>query len=351
MTNYIRIVSVEIGNIADNVVSITFSNQIVSFDFSAGITIKVNGVSVSILSSKRLNNQKTFQYTISQSVLSSDTVTFSYLALPSALSGLVKSSRYGDYTSSEYGTVLLEDTGELTVTNNVPSNDPIGNALRARCKLYYKFDESSGDLADSSGNGNTLNVFSGVTEMISAKINNGLYINSLHAQTGRANTNGLSLYPNSYTIDFWIKFTEIILEVNEYPIWGKSGPDETDWEFGAYVQNVSDSPISCIISFYTYANAISSSALLENVFYYIIIERNNDEGNFNIYVNNVLAFTSSILDGDVNIENAPFYFGDIKSSLGTEKFIIDEFGIFSNVFSSEERDYRYNSGMGRMLYP
>lgn len=123
MTNYFYLISAEVGNVADNVIVATFSNQVVSMDFSAGIIIRVNGTPVEILSAIRMDGEKIIRYKINVSVASTDNVKLSYTALPAT--GLDRSSRYGDYTTSDRGTVLLETFINKVVTNNVPSVDPV----------------------------------------------------------------------------------------------------------------------------------------------------------------------------------------------------------------------------------
>jgi hypothetical protein len=97
--------SAEIGTVNATTLAVTFSTEVASADFAAGVIIKVNTVSQTIDSATLQTNQLVVHYVI-PAVANGDTVTWEYAA--------------GSIVSAVDGS-LLEDVTAQEVTNNVPA--------------------------------------------------------------------------------------------------------------------------------------------------------------------------------------------------------------------------------------
>ena len=97
--------SAEIGTVDAVTLVLTFSTEVASADFAAGVTIKVNTVSQTISSAVRQTDQRVVHYVI-PAVVNGDTVTWEYAT--------------GDIVSAVDGSAL-EDVTAQEVTNNVPA--------------------------------------------------------------------------------------------------------------------------------------------------------------------------------------------------------------------------------------
>lgn len=98
--------SAEIGTVAATTVVVTFTTEVTSDDFTAGVTIKVDDVAAVIDSATRQADHKVVHYVIPE-VTSANVVTWEY---DDATGGI----------SSEVDSTILDDVAAQTVTNNVP---------------------------------------------------------------------------------------------------------------------------------------------------------------------------------------------------------------------------------------
>ena len=74
---------------------------------------------------------------------------------------------------------------------------------------YWKFDELSGTLADSSGNGNNGTQSGGVTYGATGKVGNGLSFDGVDDHVNVASISGLSTGNTVHTIEGWIKVSAL----------------------------------------------------------------------------------------------------------------------------------------------
>lgn len=345
MTNYFYLVSVEIGNVADNIVVATFSNQVVSMDFSAGIIIRVNGTPVEILSAIRMDGEKIIRYKINVSVASTDNVKLSYTALPAM--GLDRSSRYGDYTTSDRGTVLLETFVNKVVTNNVISDDPIGDALRADVIAYYK----GANLTDSSGNGNTLTNVNSVT-FTAGKVGNAFTFNGTNQKLTAVSNAGLKVASGqSFTWVLWVKLNN--KDASQGFIAKLDQDDTGEADYCIYYNHTTD--------FFEFLTATDSQAYTVSAevlgspsistWYMLVCQYDHADlvDGQKISVNNGAFHVNSHgnltgTDFDLWIGNDGYYSGALNGQ-------VDEAGFWKRLLTSEELAYLFNSGNGRTLYP
>lgn len=99
--------SAEVGAVLATTVAVTFSTEITSSDYKAGVIIKVNTVSKTISSATRQTDHKVVYYVI-PAVANGETVTWEYAALTGVIASEVDGSP-------------LEDVSAQSVTNNVPA--------------------------------------------------------------------------------------------------------------------------------------------------------------------------------------------------------------------------------------
>lgn len=343
MTNYFYLISAEIGNVASNIVVAEFTSEPVTLDFTAGITIVVNGVKATILSVYQ--NRRKVQYKINQSVTSSDSIKLFYKALPAA--GLDRSEKYGDYTASEFGVVMLETFSNITVINNIS----IANELRDVAVAYWTMNEVSGTRKDSKSI-NDLNILSGDTS-VAGKVSNAIKMNDFDGYVRRATTN-LNLYPNSWGIAFWVYFDAFNVDQVDKPVLGKYDDNSNNWEFAFYQNNPFEDPPSGRFSFSSFANSLSTSgaSIVEDTWFFIVFEYDVELNKLRLYLDNVLDNEDDIIVGDINVLNGPFSIGANDGfSTGTHKMIIDELFIRTGVFTQAQRNFMWNSGAGTTLYP
>jgi hypothetical protein len=106
--NVISFVAGEVGNVADDIVVVTFSKDVNSpgGNYDLGVTIRVNGVIRAIIASARQPDNRIVRYTLVAAVVAGDTVTWEYDAV------------IGDLEGSD-GSGPLPTTGPWPITNNV----------------------------------------------------------------------------------------------------------------------------------------------------------------------------------------------------------------------------------------
>lgn len=360
MTNYFYLVSVEVGNVADNIVEATFSNQVVSMDFSAGITIRVNGTPANIVSVKRLDGEKIIQYKIDVFVVSTDNVKLSYTALPAT--GLDRSSQYGDYVTSDYGTILLETFTNRVVTNNVPSNDPIGDALRADVVAYYKGDS----LNDSSGNGHHLTNNNSVT-FTPGLLGNAFTFSAPSTQyLSRAN------FPQTgdqtFTWVGWVRFSSLpeldarMTLINKYYFDGESIYNYEYDVYYAHFDEIGGAPGDATYADYSADSGAGvgdidpfehpETASL-NTWYFVELQWvastpvTRMRINLDTWLENTadLEFAGVSNTGDMCLGYDPI---DLRGAMDGKMQMI---GHWHRQLTETESAYLYNSGAGRTLYP
>ena len=226
---------------------------------------------------------------------------------------------------------------------------------------YWKLDESSGVRLDSAGpndlsDNNTVGSAAG-------KISNAADFergNSEYLAISDASQSGLDL-SGAFSVSFWLKAETIGVFQN---IFGKMTGTQSSggWAYGLWLNdnNTLNFHVSQSTSVkrdtYTTSAVITSTA----VWYHVVCVF-NPSTSVSIYVNGVSQATNnnnSTVPSGVQNTGAPFSIGSIKWAAPSPYVsygdffdgLIDEFGIWSRVLTSDEVSSLYNGGLG-FAYP
>lgn len=99
----------EEGDVNNETVEITFDQDIVSSDYAAGVTIKINGVATTILSATRQTNHAIVYFEVDDPIDIDDVVTFEY------------DDAFGDYEAEDDNVDMVDISAQAT-TNYVGSH-------------------------------------------------------------------------------------------------------------------------------------------------------------------------------------------------------------------------------------
>lgn len=224
-------------------------------------------------------------------------------------------------------------------------------ALIDNLQAYYKFDESSGNAADSSGNGNTLTNTNIVTYSAGV-INNGASLASASSQYFTA-TDSTSLSPTgNASWSFWIKPGPTSIGSTTDPvIFHKAAASNYSYYIQITTTSLSLAVSSNGTSFGT-ATVTLDTMVLTGTWYHIAVVYTAASGQIEVFQNGVSKGTAtgtlptSIFDGTAALELGRY-------GLGTSNYyngMCDETGIWSRTLSSTEVSQLYNSGSG-LAYP
>jgi hypothetical protein len=211
-------------------------------------------------------------------------------------------------------------------------------ALSTNLYAYYKLDESSGNAADSSGNGYTM-TNNNSTPFATGKINNGANLGTSEGNSyGFTNSSAFPLR-GDYTVNFWIKVL--------------TAPTTDDYIFSIYNQSTGRW-LSFAYSYNggTYSFNINASnnptyiskTLTVGTWYMVTVEGNIGTSGLTqtVYVNGSSIGTA--LSQNYSPSSTSINIG------GGVAAIIDEFGIWSRKLTQIEVTSLYNSGNG-LQYP
>lgn len=205
---------------------------------------------------------------------------------------------------------------------------------------YYKLDETTGDVVDATGNGNDGTNY-GATRGVNGKINNAF---DFERDDGDLlNVSGLNSTALNRTFSFWLK-PESIGDGSYYVFDGRDGDGnlligrlETHGiDFGIY-EGSGD-------------NAMNLSSYKINEWQHYVLLMDGSNGKVTCYRNGVetgssLFYDHSNLDGSSQIGIGNIYGGDAGGEPGYDG-LIDEFGIWERLLTTDEVSDLYNSGEG-----
>lgn len=241
-------------------------------------------------------------------------------------------------------TLLLQGAG-LQIAASVAPADP-GIALRADAMAYWTLDEKneSNDRIDYTGHGNTFH--DGTLATVAGKIGGAVY----------NNTPGPYLYAiddistavpgaQSFSITFWIYINSMTTDFSL--LIQKTGFEqdiayEIDIESGAFTFYIAGTDLSY--------PTVNSNALSVEQWYFVDAEFQAGTG-LSLRVNNGAPITQAFtLD---NIARGTPETDQVNAcEIWTDGAItMDEMMFIKRVLTSDERDYLYNSGTGRALFP
>lgn len=248
-------------------------------------------------------------------------------------------------TVLEYDPLIKIDGYSWNGIRNVPvsNSDPIGDALRADSVGYWKMDETSESRADSTGHGWNLIEFN-PTLSVTGKISNAVKLLD--------NANDL-LSPVLYNDDFTADIT------NGFSIFGwvnipqlNPADDGNFYIFGNVTPGAGDTLLQCGILVPNenpvgiYVDGISGEVSINEWHFFVY---SNDGTTSRLYIDN--AFIGQSNYTKTNPFRAVEWIGTANFANNTDYIVLDEMGFINRIITSDERQYLFNSGAGRTLYP
>lgn len=211
-------------------------------------------------------------------------------------------------------------------------------ALLTNIQAYYKLDESSGNAADATGNGNTLTNTNTVT-YAAGKINNGAVFNG--TSNFLIKTNGSALVQGGpMSIAGWAKFTTV------GSVWGFRNDTTCDFYFN---------PFSSTQAEIRYRNSagtaftFTGTSTYDTTFRHYAITWDGTTSSF--YVNGSL--NNSVAGGGGTFFTSAVTSFTVGKNEGSGSFVagtVDEVGLWSQCLSSTDITTLYNAGAG-IQYP
>ena len=211
-------------------------------------------------------------------------------------------------------------------------------SLTTNIVSYWKFNESSGNAADSVGS-NTLTNTS--VTYGTGKINNGAIFNgSAYYATTNVPLTGTS----NYSVNFWFyQGTQIAANTYVFYQWGTASSKAASaitYEYNSGTRRMDFGDYAADV-FYTVTLAANA---------WTMITKTYDGSNFRLYLNGSLVSTQA--GSGINIGSTKGRIGvDINNDAGTFAVgTLDEMGVWSRALSGTEITTLYNSGAG-LQYP
>lgn len=231
-------------------------------------------------------------------------------------------------------------------------------ALTDNLVSYWKFDESSGNAADSTASAYTLSN-NGTITYVAGKINNCGDLESGSSQyfSNGSGTTGLAL-TGDFTIGLWVNFESTPSSGNTMWVVDKKSESNEDYSYYA-VYLINDGGTLKIRLRTTNGSASSFIDVGVNwtpstaTWYYLLITRTSSGGSVSFYVNGAQQGSSQTgYNGALTgTNNLGFYVGRYKSADGRYyDGKVDEAGIWSRVVTGAEITQLYNGGSG-LSYP
>lgn len=251
----------------------------------------------------------------------------------------------------------------IVQSNSSAVSDPIGDVLRAEMIAYWRFEEAGGNRIDATGNGHN-GVSTNNPGNASAKVGNGANLDRTLSQKFTVSDHADLRNNGNLYIFGWVKLTALAdgESYNGATIIGKTDGDLGLYEYELYYYRAGI-PIDHQFAFYITSNEAndggsvdSASGITADTFYFIEAYYDASTRELGIAINNG-AFTTGTLSGLLgpDITSAPVLLGtDPASNFWYASAVFDEFGFMkpaSVPLTQEQRDYLYNSGTGRTLYP
>lgn len=206
---------------------------------------------------------------------------------------------------------------------------------------YWKLDESSGNAADSSGNGFTLTK-QGTTTYSSALINNGGNLGSSDANAnGFSRADGMSVdLSGASSVSLWLKFLGAPTVSSRIMTWGSVTGTSRYFQL-----NYTNATTSLQVN--AASNTSSGTVNLNDGSFHHIAYTCSGSGSVSLY-HNGSAIASTTRGTDT--ASAQFAIGNISSFLVGLPAIFDEMGTWSKELTSGEVNQLYSGGAG-LSYP
>jgi hypothetical protein len=243
-----------------------------------------------------------------------------------------------------------------TPTPTITPTPTVPNTLLTGIRAYWKFNEASGTLYDSTANANNLDVISGSpTYRAAGKIDSGFTFNSDTDVISKASSTNIRPTGATFSVSFWVKFSTL-------PSVGGSSQNifvitdsTTGTGYAIRILGASDNSIHLVIYNATptqYQWYSTSNIINDNNWHHVVCIAKGNGLSGEVWVDNaddnVSADTQS---GNIITADGATVLGNI-SAAGGEAFLgtLDEVGVWNKALTSTEVSSLYNSGSGRS-YP
>ncbi len=216
----------------------------------------------------------------------------------------------------------------------------------ANLRSYLKFDEASGDPADSIGTLALTN--NGPVAYAAAKIGNGADLESsgadqwFEATDANSNTNGLD-FATDFSVSVWLKFESFAGGGATMTIFSKRGGGNG---YSVYYDN-DGADKHWVINIQGTSGSLTDNGLSTGTFYHMVFVYTKSAGTMDIYRNASQVGTVSSLSTSITGAAAKLYVG--WDSTGGARFydgIMDEMGFWARALSGAEITRLYNAGTG-----
>lgn len=247
----------------------------------------------------------------------------------------------------------------MQITNEMISNG-LRKSLQSDAVAYWKLDEATGAMRlDSTGHGNHLSEYGGLVSGSFGKVGNAMFPDRSNAHILHVNSNSYltvtgtsfswvlwaNLYRKDLQIDAIGKEDEVIF-TDDYIVGYDSSIDRFHFWFSK--NNATNFPDD-------YPTVVADSFGGASIGPWYFIAAWFDVSNMTLYIQiNNGAIDSFTTTSPPDVTSAPVDIGAIgegPSPINVWTGGIDEVGFWKRVLTQEERDYLWNGGSGRTLFP
>lgn len=221
-------------------------------------------------------------------------------------------------------------------------------ALADNLVAYWAFDEASGNAIDAHASFD-LTETSGTIDSTTGKVGNCRDLEQADSEYfAHADDAAFSRGDTDFTFAFWINI-ESFTDTNAR-IFSKDGANAfVDREYGLYPDTFNSNKLTWHVSgdgTGEGTKAVWGTAPSTATWYFVVVWHDSVNNQIGISVNAAAAVTSSHSSGVFN-GTAEFRIGNRGDNTLHYDGLIDEFGLWGRVLTSDERTELYNSGNGR----
>ncbi|MCX6702567.1 MAG: prepilin-type N-terminal cleavage/methylation domain-containing protein [Candidatus Wolfebacteria bacterium] len=201
---------------------------------------------------------------------------------------------------------------------------------------YWKFDEGSGTLYDSSGRGNNGTQAGGVTYGVAGRVGNALSFDGLDDYVTAPDSSSLNFGTRSYSVSLWVK--KGTTAVQKQIIGKQSATDSPGWVLYQHGNNNLTWLIADGSGSY---NSLAGSPINDNIWHYIVAVADRNVNKLYLYVDSIPYAPGNItITGGVSPQS---YALDIAGRWGRMDGLIDEVRLYNRALSAAEVMAIYNA--------
>ncbi|PRY10279.1 concanavalin A-like lectin/glucanase superfamily protein [Pontibacter ummariensis] len=249
-------------------------------------------------------------------------------------------TKYGpDYStfakSNAYSAIALLKLYEVGTT----SSGGTATTFPTDALAYWKFEEATGDFADSSGNTKVAVRVNGVTTG-AAKVANGAILVASSAQYLTVGASGLSAGTTGFTLAGWFKLNNTAADYQVLFVKGEG----TQREYSCYYSKATGK----IVAEFNNGSTLAGQATITftPAGSYVFVAMVLNENTLRLSINNgtaVTAATGAILRNGSGV----LHLGAQGAGTNPVDGGLDEIGVWGRPLTADELTYLYNSGAGR----